>query len=112
MTADERPNIPLFYLGPPGAGFGFQLAGMAVTSCATAAALLEQLRLRAAETPQSIIFVDERLAADVLDEVEQLNDSVLPAIVLVPGAAVGRQLSAEKLQRLMVRAVGSDIFSS
>lgn len=111
ITAEQQP-ISLFYIGTAGASFGFQLAGVTVKPCATAAQLMQELETLAAKSPQSIIFVDEGLAADVSDDVERLNDATLPAIVMVPGAVAGKQLSAEKLQRLMVRAVGSDIFSS
>ncbi|PIT97717.1 MAG: hypothetical protein COT71_04515 [Candidatus Andersenbacteria bacterium CG10_big_fil_rev_8_21_14_0_10_54_11] len=112
MPAESYTNFPLYYLGPAGEGFGFQLAGITVVPCASAAELVKQLTKLAADSPRSILFVDEGLAAQVLDEVERLNDAVLPVILLVPGAAVSRQVSAQNMARLMTRAVGSDIFSS
>lgn len=112
MTEAKSASVPLYYLGPPGPGLGFQLAGINAVSCTTPDALLEQLRQFVQRFPESILYVDEELAAAVLDEVEALNAKVLPAIVLVTTPAAQQHVAARKLQRLLLRAAGSDIFGS
>ena len=101
----------LTYIGPSGSGLGFQMSGMQVSQADTSEGLLRRIRSILSSGPDHIIFVNERLAVDVMDEVEALNRHAMPTIVFVPDVVVASRLAADKMQRLMLRAVGSDIFS-
>jgi vacuolar-type H+-ATPase subunit F/Vma7 len=100
------------YIGQVGAGLGFALAGVLVLETENSEKMLEHLK-EIRETAK-VVFLDEGLAGDVLDEVERLNTEPLPAIVLLPKP--GKQgdeesATSERMKRLMIQAVGSDIFS-
>ena len=111
MTADNQKNkLKMIYIGPAGSGLGFSLSGMTVIACDSAANLLKELRGIKKNDANSIVFVDEHLAAEVLPEVESLNENALPAIVLLTNATDPKHLAAKKMNRLMIKAVGSDIF--
>jgi len=104
--------VNITYLGPPGAGFGFQLAGMMTTECSSGDELLSSLKQLVADKKAGIVFVDESLAEGVMDEVEKLNENTMPAIVLLTNPVESKRLAAAKMDRLMIRAVGSDIFNN
>lgn len=106
----EKTGVPITYLGPPGAGFGFQLAGVTTRECESDAELLLALKKLVADENAGIIFVDEMLAENVLEDIDQLNQNTLPAIVLLANSVASKRLAAKKMDRLMIRAVGSDIF--
>lgn len=100
------------YVGPEGAGLGFQLAGIAVHECGNGESAMQTLKTLKQAGEATIIFVDEGLAEEYLEVVAKLNEDALPAIILLPNPTEAKNLSAQNLQQLMVRAVGSDIFSS
>ena len=104
--------MTLTYLGPPGSDLGFRLAGMVVAPCNNFEELLEKLQEIAEEERGGIIFVDEELASQKLDEVERLNEAVRLTIVLLANPAKPKHLAAKSLDKLILQAVGSDIFSS
>jgi len=104
--------MTLTYLGPPGSDLGFKLAGMAVAPCSNSEELLEKLQKIAKEEDGGIVFVDEELASQKLDEIERLNEAVRLTVVLLANPAKPKRLAAKRLDKLMVQAVGSDIFNS
>jgi vacuolar-type H+-ATPase subunit F/Vma7 len=57
------------------------------------------------------IFVDEGLAGNNAEAIARLNENPRPAIILLPNPAQPKGVAAANLQQLMVRAIGSDIFS-
>lgn len=99
----------MVYLGPAGSGLGFRMSGIDVVACETADALVAQVRGYKEAGRVHIIFADEGLAAPVLEELERLTEEPLPALVLVPDAIEPAHVTQEKMNRLMLRAVGSDI---
>jgi vacuolar-type H+-ATPase subunit F/Vma7 len=110
MTAS--PYSQLAYVGPAGAGMGFNLAGITVQTCDEVAQLVPALRKLKESTQYGIIFVDEGLAEPVLADVERLNADTLPAIVLLPNPTKPANLAQVKLNNLMIKAVGTDIFNT
>lgn len=105
-------NTQIAYLGPTGAGFGFQLTGITVFEMASPDQTLQMLRRLVREGEYGIVFVDEGLAKPHLEQIAKLNEEPLPAIILLPNPANPQNVAAENLQQLMVRAIGSDIFES
>lgn len=98
------------YIGPIGAGFGFKLAGIDVHECVDADDMVGTLKALVQKGTHNIIFVDETLAKNVLDVIAKLNQNPLPAIILLANPVEAQKVAATNLQKLMVRAIGSDIF--
>lgn len=102
---------PISYIGLPGTGLGYRLAGVDTFEEADGEAAVRRLKEFRESKQYQIIFLDEGLAEPVLPAVRQLNTDPTPAIVLVPNAAHPRQLAAASMQQLMMKAIGTDIFN-
>jgi vacuolar-type H+-ATPase subunit F/Vma7 len=100
------------YVGPTGLGLGFTLAGIRHEPCERPESLLAAMRALKDAGEASIIFVDEALAEPSLTELEALNADPVPAIVLLPSATARLNVTQEKMKRLLVKAVGSDIIGN
>lgn len=107
---DTNTQHAIAYIGLVGAGFGFTLAGITVHECVDADDMVRTLKDLVHGKTHNIIFVDETLAKDVLDTIAKLNQNPLPAIILLANPAQAQKVAATNLQKLMVRAIGSDIF--
>jgi vacuolar-type H+-ATPase subunit F/Vma7 len=105
----EKEQIDITYIGPVGADFGFRLSGINTVACSSSDELVKQLKQLRASKQGGIVFVDEGLAEDVLDQVEALNEDTLPAIMLLTNPSNPKRLAARKMDNLVVKAVGSDI---
>lgn len=103
---------PISYVGLPGTGLGYRLAGVDTFEEADGEAAVRRLKQFRESKQYLIVFLDEGLAEPVLPAIRQLNAEPLPAIVLVPNAAAPRQLAAQSMQQLMIKAIGTDIFSN
>jgi V/A-type H+/Na+-transporting ATPase subunit F len=111
-TRTIQTPSPLAYIAPPGSGLGFAMAGVHIEPCQDGDSLLKILRRFKEEGRFRIIFVDEGLAQNVLLEVEKINEDTLPAVVLLPNATKPLNVAKEKMNNLMIKAIGSDIFES
>lgn len=60
----------------------------------------------------AIIYITETLMAEISEEVAKYNDQRLPAIIPIPGVAGCNGAALENLQKLVLQAVGSDIFGN
>lgn len=109
MTDKEQTKI--IYVGPPGASFGFRLAGLQTVDCDTSDELVSHLKDIKEQGTNGIVLVDEGLAEGKLDEVEKLNQEAQPAIVLVTRPGKPKRLAARKMDNLLIKAVGSDILN-
>lgn len=105
----DKEKAQMVYIGPAGAGFGFRMSGVDVVESDGSSDMLK--RLKAFKDQYSIVFVDEGLAQPVLAEIEVLNEEPIPAIVLLPNPTQPINLTQEKMNNLVIKAVGSDIFS-
>lgn len=101
--------MDITYIGPVGADFGFRLSGIDTVTCSSSEELIKRLKELKINKQGGIVFVDEGLAEDVLDQVETLNEDTLPAIMLLTNPAKPKRLAARKMDKLVVKAVGSDI---
>jgi len=108
---DREESTKITYIGPPGRGFGFELAGIETHASTSGVMMLELVKELARAGDVGIIFIDEGLALQVLDELEAMNRQSLPALVLLPNPANPQRTAAQRLEKLMVTAVGSDIFN-
>lgn len=108
----NQEHSPIAYIGPSGAGLGFSLSGMVVEETDDPNRALLLVKEWKASGAHTIIFIDEGLAGPNLDAIRALNEDALPAIMLLPNPSKPTHEAANNLQKLMIRAIGSDIFAS
>jgi vacuolar-type H+-ATPase subunit F/Vma7 len=107
--ASEKEQVDITYIGPAGADFGFRLSGINTVACSSSDELIKKLKSLKSTKEGGIVFVDEGLAEDVLEQVEALNEDTLPAIMLLTNPSNPKRLAAKKMDNLVIKAVGSDI---
>ena len=108
----KKELFPIAYIGPSGAGLGFSLSGIFVEETDDPNRALALVKKWKTEGVHTIIFVDEGLAETNIDAIRTLNEDALPAIMLLPNPSKPTHTAAKNLQQLMIRAIGSDIFST
>ena len=59
----------------------------------------------------AVIYITEKLASQVGQEIEKHRDAVTPAIILIPGVSGNTGEGMENVSRFVEKAVGSDIIS-
>lgn len=110
MTKTQQ-QVDLVYLGGPGSDFGFKLAGIKTITCINQVDVLTQVKKIVDSNQTSIAFIDEGLIEDVQEELDQLTDNPICSVVLLPNPTNPKRLAAKQMNRLMIQAVGSDIFN-
>lgn len=105
------PLSRLAYLGQPGTGLGFRLAGLAVYEETDAVSSLSLLQRIKDEKTHAIIFVDEHLVSGQTAALAKLNADPLPAFVLLSNPIEPRHLAVAQINELVIKAVGTDIFN-
>lgn len=66
---------------------------------------------RLSENGYAVVFITEKLASKVENEINKYSERPLPAIVLIPGARGNTGLGMKNVSRSVEKAVGSDILS-
>jgi|GEM_PF-2623371 vacuolar-type H+-ATPase subunit F/Vma7 len=110
MTDTQQP-VNLLYLGTPGSDFGFKLAGIKSETCVDGQEVLTRIKEIVNTANTSIVFIDEGLIEDVQEELDALTDNAICSVVLLPNPTNPKRLAAKQMDRLMIQAVGSDIFN-
>ena len=64
-----------------------------------------------AENGYAAVFITEKLASQIENEIARYSSLPLPAIVLIPGAHGNTGLGMKNVSRSVEKAVGSDILS-
>ena len=88
--------------------YGFASVGLEihpVDNVATAGRSLKAL----AESGYAVIFVTEALCPHIKKEIETYRESVLPAIIPIPGVSGNSGYGIAQVKKSVERAVGSDI---
>lgn len=88
--------------------FGFAALGLdtfAVQTREEAAEKLHQL----AQGGYGIIYITEKLAAELTHEIEKYQEQVTPAIIQIPGIAGNTGAGVAGVKKSVEQAVGSDI---
>ena len=88
---------------------GFKALGLdvfPVSNSDECAGLLHQL---ARSGTHAVIYMTETMAAGCAADIERYKDSVIPAIILVPGREGSLGLGQSALKAAVERAVGADI---
>lgn len=94
-------------LGDRGSVLGFRAIGLDThfaDSAEEAAPVLKKLAGEAA-----IIYITEQLAAGLAEEIAAYKDSVIPAIIPIPGRQGTMGMGMAALKSAVERAVGADI---
>lgn len=110
MTEESTTRNKIAYVGPAGAGFGFELSGMDVRVAQTGEEMIVHVQSLIKDGAFAIIFIDEALAKDELEKVGKLNEAPLPAILLLPNPTNPENVAATNLKNLLIKAIGSDVF--
>ncbi len=89
---------------------GFKAIGLdtfPVSDADEAKTVLHQLAKQGSD--YAIIYVEENYAASMLPEIDKYKDSMIPAIILIPGSGNSLGIGQSALQAAVERAVGADI---
>ncbi|MCL2081244.1 MAG: V-type ATP synthase subunit F [Oscillospiraceae bacterium] len=90
---------------------GFRALGLSVFPAETAAqgrAKLHEL----ADGGCAVIYMTEGLYNELAPEVDKYKDSVMPAIIVIPGKSGSLGLGMSALKSAVERAVGADIMNT
>ncbi|MDR2431756.1 MAG: hypothetical protein LBD99_05845 [Candidatus Margulisbacteria bacterium] len=69
----------------------------------------ELLLALAAEKDTSLILIAERLAKDLLPEIEKIKKQELPAVFILPEYKTQANLGLRRLENTMARAIGKSV---
>jgi len=89
---------------------GFKAVGLEAfpaSDAAEARRILKSLTQEGSE--YAIIYIEEKLAAELSHEIDRFKDSPSPAIILIPGREGSTGLGREALKAAVERAVGTNI---
>ena len=68
-----------------------------------------ELLLRKLESDCAVIYITEKLAVDISDEIERLKEQFAPAVILIPGVSGNTGEGMRAVKKSVEQAVGSDI---
>ena len=57
----------------------------------------------------AVIYITEKAAGFISDEIDKYNESMLPAVILIPGVSGNTGSGIDRVKRSVEKAVGSDI---
>jgi V/A-type H+-transporting ATPase subunit F len=98
-------------LGDRESVLGFKALGLEVFFAENAAEGRTYL-MELAKGSYAVIYITETLAAELMTEIEQYKNMVMPAIILIPGKAGSLGIGINALRSSVERAVGLDIFNN
>ncbi len=87
--------------------YGFAAAGIEILPADDGAAGTRLLKSIAEE--YAVIFITEKLAAEMSAELDRFRDKTLPAIIPIPGVTGNTGFGMESISRAVEKAVGADI---
>lgn len=96
-------------LGDRESVLGFKALGLDVHSAETVEEARKSLHHLARDGETAIIYVTEQYAAQMQDEIAKYKESVMPAIILIPGKAGSLGMGMRNITDSVERAVGADI---
>lgn len=91
---------------------GFKALGLdvfPVDDVSAAKKTLQSLVKQSDDVEYGIIYIEETIAAGILDEIARYKDRLSPAIILIPGRDGPVGLGQNALKEAVEKAVGSDI---
>ena len=97
-------------LGDRDSILGFKALGVDVFTAGDAQEARPVLR-RLAEEEYAVIYITENLAVDMEKEIESFKDSVIPAVIIIPGKDGQLGIGMMNLKNAVERAVGINILN-
>lgn len=88
--------------------YGFASLGLSVFPADEANDAVRTLR-RISESGYAVIFITEKLASQIPQELERYKDRPIPAIIPIPGIVGNTGIGMRAVSEFVERAVGSDI---
>ena len=89
---------------------GFKAVGLEACPASNAAEALQALRELTREGSEyAIIYIEEKLAQELSNEIRKFKDSPTPAIIMIPGREGRLGLGQNALKEAVERAVGTNI---
>ncbi len=95
-------------LGDRDSIYGFAALGLEIFPVSDSEAGAHTLR-RLAEQDYAVIYITEALAKDLDAELERYRESLLPAVIPIPGVHGNTGMGIRMVKRSVEQAVGSDI---
>ena len=102
-------NLKIAVLGERESIMGFKALGLEVFPILSAEECRETLHRLARGGQHAIIYLTESMAADCAADIDRYKDSLIPAIILIPGREGSLGLGQSALRAAVERAVGADI---
>lgn len=90
--------------------YGFASLGLTVVFADDVAEAKSAVK-KLAENDFAVIYLTERLASLIPDEIEKFRSQPLPAIIPIPGVSGNTGAGLRNVSRFVEQAVGSDILS-
>lgn len=88
---------------------GFAAVGLSIFPCDDPAEAVPTFRQLVGSGQYGVIFVTEELAVLLEREMKKLEDTMLPAVIPLPGVKGNTGIGLRRLHESVERAVGSDI---
>lgn len=88
--------------------YGFATVGLDTFPVSDAESAAKQL-CHLAENNYSVIYITESIASQIEDTIHKYDESVLPAIIQIPGIAGNTGAGVANVKKSVEQAVGSDI---
>ncbi len=70
---------------------------------------MKTFRQLASSGRYAVIYITEKAAAMISDEIEKYNEAMLPAVILIPGVSGNTGMGIAGVKKSVEKAVGSDI---
>ena len=99
-------------IGSPDTVMGFKALGLDAVPVRTGEEAREKFRAltrSGSKEEYAIIYVEERLAESLSEDIARFKDSPSPAVILIPGKDGSLGLGQSALQAAVERAVGANI---
>ena len=87
---------------------GFACIGIEAFEAADRVQAADKLK-KLAQNDYAIIFITEALASELKNEIEKYNESVSPAIILIPGVSGNTGEGMNAVSKRIEKAVGSQL---
>lgn len=88
---------------------GFVAVGVTRFACDDPAKAVQTFRNVVSTGQYGVIFVTEELTVYLEKEIKKLEDTMLPAVIPIPGVKGNNGIGIRRLKDSVERAVGSDI---
>ena len=88
--------------------YGFGALGMETFPITEAEDGIRTLRTLA-KSEYGIIYITEKLAKSIENEIEKYREMIMPAIIQIPGISGNTGMGIENIKKSVEQAVGSDI---